>query len=579
MKSMKLFSMSLLMISGIFLSCNNEKSREPVTTLESIARDYGQFAPEDAFPDGSEFAYYGSENEWSRRMFSGKSADRYYKRRGQRQLLAILDGQPEEAVEMCRQRLISDPDDTESYFMLTIAWTRMGEIDKAIGSMNQALKAGIPFERFLAGPRDMLQPLYNSREFKELAASKEIQIIHGPLLGTVTGSSARFWVRSVEETAVGITVFEKENRLKVISSASDFTKAEKDYTAVIEITDLPPGTTYAYNVIVNSRPQIEGELPEFRTNPLPGDKQPVRIGFGGGAGFTPDNERIWDTIRSGRPDAFLLLGDNVYIDLPESPGAFHNYTYYRRQSQAEFRNLVRSTPIYSIWDDHDAATDDIWLGPYPDRPSWKLPMLKVFQNNWNNPGYGNEAWPGTWFQFDIADVELFMLDGRMYRTNPFEVPATMLGPVQKKWLFDGLSRSTATFKVIVSPVPWSLLAKPDSRDTWNGFIEEREEIFQYLADHDIEGVVLLSADRHRTEIWKNEREGTYPLYEFLSSRLTNIHTHDTVPGSIVSYNEKCSFGMLTFDTSLEDPKLTFQIISIDGEAISSFNLKKSELSN
>ena len=100
---------------------------------------------------------------------------------------------------------------------------------------------------------------------------------------------------------------------------------------------------------------------------------------------------MWDTIAGHTPHAFLILGDNVYIDLPEHPGPFHDYTYYQRQSRPEFRRLVSATPVYAVWDDHDAAVDDIWLGPYVDRPAWKQPMVDLFRRNWNNPGYGSES--------------------------------------------------------------------------------------------------------------------------------------------------------------------------------------------
>ena len=81
--------------------------------------------------------------------------------------------------------------------------------------------------------------------------------------------------------------------------------------------------------------------------------------------YYPAYERIWDTIRLRDPHAFLILGDNVYLDLPGPVGPFHDYTYYQRQSRPEFRRLVAGTPIYAIWDDHDAGIDDVFLGPYP----------------------------------------------------------------------------------------------------------------------------------------------------------------------------------------------------------------------
>ena len=63
---------------------------------------YGIFAPDDAYIDSSGFPYYGSENEWSRRMFTEERGNTQYKRRGQRQMLAIIEGQPEESIKYCK---------------------------------------------------------------------------------------------------------------------------------------------------------------------------------------------------------------------------------------------------------------------------------------------------------------------------------------------------------------------------------------------------------------------------------------------------------------------------------------------
>jgi alkaline phosphatase D len=286
---------------------------------------------------------------------------------------------------------------------------------------------------------------------------------------------------------------------------------------------------------------------------------------------------MWRTILAKRPRAMLTLGDNVYIDLPEEPGPFHRYSYYCRQSRPEWRELAASTPIYAIWDDHDCGIDDIWLGPYRDRPAFKPGLLKLFKQNWNNPSYGNAAAPGCWFGFAIGDVDIFMLDCRYYRTNPFAPERTMLGPEQKKWLLDGLRNSTATFKVIASSVAWVHDAKPGSRDTWDGFPDEREEIFANIEKHRIGGVLLLSGDRHRTDAWKIDRPGSYALYEVCSSRLTNIHTHECVPGALFCYNEKCSFGMIDFDTQAADPSATISVVNVDGETVHTLTLKRSQL--
>jgi len=564
--------MKTRLLAGLFLA-----SALPSLASAQGGEDYAQSAPKDAYPEGSPFAYYGSENEWSRRMFSESTADRYPKRRGQRQMLAILDGQPERAAELCRARLQSDPADAESLFVLAVALTQMGQLEPAMETVTRALDAGVPFGRFLAGPRDLLSPLTRTRAFRELASERSVEIVHGPMLGTVTDRRARFWVRTAREGSVSIRVSESEGTGRPRRTATVPTSAERDYTAIVEVAGLQPDTSYDYDVVIDGEPASGSERASFRTFSAEGSPGRFQVAFGGGAGYTPEHERIWDTIAALQADALLLLGDNVYVDLPELPGAFHRYTYYRRQSRPEFRRLIRSTPVFAIWDDHDAAIDDAWLGPFVDRPEWKRPTLELFRENWNNPGYGSEEWPGCWFEFSIGDVDFFMLDGRFYRTNPFAESPTMLGPAQMSWLLGALRDSRATFKVIVSPVPWSFASKPGSRDTWNGFPEERGEIFSFLAAEKIEGVLLLSADRHRSEAWRIEAETPYPLYELSSSRLTNIHLHQPVPGPLFSYNETCSFGLVTFDTRRADPEARFEVVDIDGRVVHTLTVRRSEL--
>jgi alkaline phosphatase D len=90
-------------------------------------------------------------------------------------------------------------------------------------------------------------------------------------------------------------------------------------------------------------------------------------------------------------------------------------------------------------------------------------------------------------------------------------------------------------------------------------------------------VVLLTGDRHRADVWKIERTDSYDLYEFQNARLTNIHTHDSVPGALFSYNDTCHFGRLRIDTTKADPTITYDIISIDGEVVHSVTLRRSQL--
>lgn len=538
--------------------------------------------PPEAFLEGSAYPYFGAETPWNLRFFT-EHPERLAKRRGQRQMLDLVRGRPREAARYAEELLAADSADQESLFNLAIARAQVGQLDRALKAARLAEEAGLPFERFLAGPRDLLKPLTAYEPFRQEALRRDIRLIHGPMVGSVTGTSARFWVRTASEAAVQVVAsvdagdaaaLDPEIRSEAVRST-----AAADYTAIVALEGLDPRTRYRYDVLIDGRPEMGPGYPSFYTSPERGGSSKFSVGFGGGAGYVVHNERMWDVIRSRDPLAFLFLGDNVYIDLPEQPGGMHQYTYYRRQSREEFRRLVAGTAVYAIWDDHDCATDDVWMGPYRDKPAWKMSLLRHFRQNWVNPGYGSEEWPATWFEFAIGDVEFFMLDGRFYRTNPFGGSPTMLGPVQKQWLLERLKQSAATFKVLVSPVPWSFNTKGDAVDTWNGFRQERAEIFDFLAENRIEGVFLVSADRHRSDVRRIDRPNGYPLYEFESSRLTNQAAHDLVPGALFGYNEKQSFGLLSFDTTRADPTVRFQIVSIDDEVQGEISLQRSELAH
>ena len=488
----------------------------------------------------------------------------------------VVDGKYDVAIKHFGDYLNEYPKDLESMYGLAIAYAQKQEIEKAVTYVQKVVDEGLPFARFLAGPRDLLKPLTSSPQFKVLAEKYAVELLHGPMLGCVTESSAKFWIRTVNEVRVEVIVKRANSGDSSQIQAVGKTSRKRDFTAVIPVQGLKPGTLYEYEIRIEGNKTGGGR---FRTFPLPGKPAKFQIGFGGGAGFTPQYERMWNTIACHNLPAFLLLGDNVYIDNPTRP-AVQQYCYYRRQCRSEFRNFIASTSIFAIWDDHDFTTNDAGGGPDIYTPEWKIPVWRTFTYNWNNPYYGGgEKQPGCWFDFSIGDVDFFMLDGRYYRDKPRNENPSMLGRAQKKWLFEKLKSSRATFKVLASPVPWALGAKPGSRDPWQGYKEEREQIFSFLETNRVDGIILISADRHRSDAWKIERENGYDLYEFESSKLTNIHTHKIMPGAMFGYNKKCSFGLLTFDTTRTDPEVTYQIISIDNELIWEFSLKKSQLTH
>jgi alkaline phosphatase D len=384
----------------------------------------------------------------------------------------------------------------------------------------------------------------------------------------VTDTTASFWVRTSQAARVQVRIGEHVSKAVNADAATDF-------TAIAKIDGLAPSSPYAYELLIDGQP-VKTANARFTTFPEPGTPARFSVAFGGGAGYVPKWERMWDTIREAKPIALLMLGDNVYIDQPQHLLCQH-YCYYRRQARPEWRRLVAGTATYAIYDDHDFGTNDCVPGPDIESPAWKRTVWNVFRQNWVNPAYGGgPSQPGCWFDFSIGDVHFILIDGRYYRDRQ---GGTMLGPVQKAWLLETLKNSKATFKVLASPVPWTEGIKPGSRDPWDGYPDEREEIFSFIESNGIDGVFLIAADRHRTDLRITERPNGYDLYEFESSRLTNRHTHGVVktPGLLWGYNDTCSFGLMQFDTRVDSPSVTFQCVSIDGRVVHQHTLRSSEL--
>jgi len=465
----------------------------------------------------------------------------------------------------------AEKDDPETHFVRMMIALAQDDLKAASTHAESALAAGLPFSRLQAGPRELLTKLHPTDDFARWQSKHDKPaslLLHGPMLGSVTDSSAAFWVRTAEPAEIIIRAGDKTSKPVSTTAASDF-------TAVAKLDDLSPATAYDYQVLVNGKP-ADVEKPHFQTFPAREKPAAFSIAFGGGAGYVPQWEHMWDTIKKSDPLAMLMLGDNVYIDQPEHTLCQH-YCYYRRQSRPEWRRLTASAAIYSIYDDHDFGTNDCKPGPDIESPPWKRSVWNIFRQNWANPAYGGgDTQPGCWYDFHIADVHFILLDGRYYRDPK---GGSMLGPVQLKWLKQTLRDSKATFKVIASPVPWTANIKPGSKDPWDGFPKEREAIFSFIGKQNIAGVFLISADRHRTDLRTTDRPDSYTLYEFESSRLTNRHTHKVIqtPGLIWGYNEKCSFGLIRFDTTRPDPTATFDCISIDGKTIHTHTLKRSQL--
>ena len=451
---------------------------------------------------------------------------------------------------------VRNPGNAEMLYGLALAHSAAGNKKAALDHAQQALAAGLPLARFLAGPRDLLAKLHETSGFKRIVKRGRPLLVHGPAIGAVTDQSARLWVRTAAEAEVTVTVRPADAAEgEVLAKGS--TVEQNDYTVVIEMTGLAADTRYRYSLAVDGNPVPFETEPTFRTFPKAGQEGVFSVGFGSKSGYAPAHEGVWNAVRQRNLSAFLLLGDDLFVRGAGTTPTAQRYACYRRQSSPPFRQLVISTPIYAIWDHNDfgAGTPE---------------SLEVFRQNHANPSFGGGSEnPGIWFDFPIGDVTFFMLDCSTQRSRPEDAPPTMLGATQKQWLLDSLKESEATFKILASPVPWAPSSSWwDAGRTWDDFAEEREEVFSFIESNEIEGVVLLSGGAvNATDVRRIPRSNGYDLYDLHSSRLTNVMEVTTPGGAILNYDEGCSFGALEFDTTRAAPRLTYRMIDANGQEV------------
>jgi hypothetical protein len=77
----------------------------------------------------------------------------------------------------------------------------------------------------------------------------------------------------------------------------------------------------------------------------------------------------------------------------------------------------------------------------------------------------------------------------------------MLGIRQREWLKQALIESSRTHAlvVLVSSVPW-IAADGSSTDDWGGYVTERREIADFIAENGIENLMMLAGDAHMLAI-------------------------------------------------------------------------------
>jgi alkaline phosphatase D len=307
--------------------------------------------------------------------------------------------------------------------------------------------------------------------------------------------------------------------------------------SVTSTTNMPPSAPQSAQEALRSYyATLDTKLPKAAPNPTLGaDTVITRFAFGSCVNENRDM-KFWDVIAAQNPQAFLLIGDNVYGDTRLTHGAdipTLAASYKKLSSRVEFDRFRRSIPMMTMWDDHDYGANDSG-GAF----AFKEWAEKIYESYW---GASDEvkSRPGVYESRIVGPkgkrVQFIMLDGRFFRSDlasmtyrdpsptlGWYIPnmdpnATILGETQWDWLAQQLEKP-AELRFIISST--QVITDAHNFEGWTNFPKERDRLYALLGQKGVHNAIFLSGDRHSGGFYKTNAPGlSQPLWDFTSSSL------------------------------------------------------------
>ncbi|MCA1972520.1 MAG: alkaline phosphatase D family protein, partial [Caenispirillum sp.] len=413
-----------------------------------------------------------------------------------------------------------------------------------------------------------------------LARAGRPEIAHGLQTGDVTRTSGMVWSRADRPSRMIVEWATDEsfrNARRIVGPAAlDVT----DYTAKLDLTDLPAGEQIHYRVSFASLADDKAvsELVTGRFRTAPADRRSVSFTWSGdtaGQGWGINEEfggmKIYGAMHRDAPDFFIHSGDTIYADGPLKPevtlpdgSLWKNVVIPEKtkvaETLAEFRGNFRynlmdanvralnaEVPVFAQWDDHETVNN--W---YPaeilDREEYSEKSVALLAARANRAFH--EYFPTRQTANDPERIyrkveygpllDVFFLDMRSYRGDngandqaQASNATAFLGAEQMRWLKQALLGSRATWKVIAADMPIGIIVRDgktafENGANGNGPVRGREhefaDLLRFIRDNDVQNTVWVTADVHYTAAHhydpaKAQFKDFKPFWEFVSGPL------------------------------------------------------------
>jgi alkaline phosphatase D len=240
------------------------------------------------------------------------------------------------------------------------------------------------------------------------------------------------------------------------------------------------------------------------------------------------DQSYWPIIQAQNPDLWLWLGDNVYADTEDMN--LMADIYQQQKTNPFYQNFSKTIPINGIWDDHDYGQND-GNKTFQFKHQAKTHFLDFIGIAEDDPVHDHHGiYRSETYGLPPRQVKIIYLDTRTfqdplvkatkganknYETQP---NGQILGAEQWQWLEQELNLSTANINIIANSI--QIIPEDHRYEMWSNFPNQRKRLFDLLVSSQVNNPIMLSGDRHLSEISKIQWHG-HELIDITASGLTH----------------------------------------------------------
>lgn len=370
----------------------------------------------------------------------------------------------------------------------------------------------------------------------------------------------------VAALALTDTVFAQQGKPKTDQKPKDNLQEKSG-----EQTKSPSPATYDASQKTKSSALAEEEIEvldaeAYKPKPVDTTQGLAIIGFG--SCNKVSLPQLWADVNANNPNLWVWLGDIIYADTSDMKALAAHYK--RLKTNPEYKKMRSKAQVIGVYDDHDYGIND-GCKDYPMKKGAKKCLMDFLDVPMNSPLRKREgAYQSYTFGSGTQRIKIIVMDTRYFR-DPLEpdptkqrryipnMDGTMLGEAQWKWLENELRNSKANLNILCSSV--QVLSDEHPHEKWGNFPNQRKRLLQLIAQTKPKNLLILSGDRHMTEVSKMELQGLpYPLYDFTSSGMTHVRSGTSEPNKfrVGDMVVKKNFGILKIYWVNDKPVVTMQ---------------------